>query len=114
MFQHHDAEDGLDDGIGLAKVVVAPDDRRNQRAYRTAVGRRLRIARVMLDISQHEVAEAAGCSRNFVSAMERGTQRLDAYRLSLIAAALRMPLSTLLEGDGWQSWMEGARLDPDA
>jgi DNA-binding XRE family transcriptional regulator len=114
MLKQRNAEDGFDDGVGLVKVVVAPDDRANQRAYRTAVGRRLRIARVMLGISQKEVAEAAGCSRNFVSAIERGTQGLDAYRLSLIARALRMGLSTLLEGDGWESWMDGTRRDPDA
>jgi DNA-binding XRE family transcriptional regulator len=113
VLQESKAGSGVNGSVGLVKVVV-PDDRGNERAFRKAVGRRLRMARVMLDTSQQEVAEAAGCSRNFVSAIERGVQGPDAYRLGLIATALRMPLSTLLEGDGWQSWMDGTRLDPDA
>ena len=59
------------DGVGLVKVVV-PDDHCTQATYRRAVGRRLRTARIVLDISQQEIADAAGCSRNFVSGIERG------------------------------------------
>ena len=62
-----------DDGVGLVKVVV-PDDHCTQATYRRAVGRRLRTARIVLDISQQEIADAAGCSRNFVSGIERGAQ----------------------------------------
>ena len=94
---------------GLVRVVV-PDDYCTPVAYRRAVGRRLRTARVVLNISQQEVADAAGCSRNFVSGIERGAQGVDAYRLSLVATALRMRPRTLMEGDGWDSWMNGMQL----
>ena len=78
--------DDLDAIGGLVRVVV-PVDHCTQGAYRKGVSRRLRMARVVLDLSQQEVAEASGCSRNFVSAVERGVQGMDAYRLSLIATA---------------------------
>jgi DNA-binding XRE family transcriptional regulator len=102
-----------DDGVGLVKVVV-PDDHCTQATYRRAVGRRLRTARIVLDISQQEIADAAGCSRNFVSGIERGAQGVDAYRLSLVATALRMSPRTLMEGEGWDSWMSGMQLGSDA
>jgi hypothetical protein len=108
MLQQDDAGGG-DDRAGLRKVVV-PDNYCTQAAYRRAVGRRLRTARVVLNISQQEVADAAGCSRNFVSGIERGAQGVDAYRLSLVALALRMRPRTLMEGDGWENWMNGMHL----
>lgn len=108
MLQQDDGGGG-GDRSGLVKVVV-PDDYCTPAAYRRAVGRRLRTARVVLNISQQEVADAAGCSRNFVSGIERGAQGVDAYRLSLVATALRMRPRTLMEGDGWDSWMNGMQL----
>jgi len=97
---------------GLMRVVV-PDNYCTPAAYRRAVGRRLRTARVVLSISQQDVADAAGCSRNFVSGIERGAQGVDAYRLSLVALALRMRPRTLMDGDGWESWMNGMHLGSD-
>ena len=43
-----------------------------------------------------QAAERAGVSRNFVSAVERGTQRLDAWRLRHLAIALNCDLGWLL------------------
>jgi DNA-binding XRE family transcriptional regulator len=108
---HPADEDDADEAGGLVRVIV-PIDHCAQPAYRKAVSRRLRMARVVLDISQQEVADAAGCSRNFVSAVERGVQGMDAYRLSLIATALRMRPRILLEGDGWDHWVDSARFGP--
>ncbi len=96
-------------GSGLRRIVV-PDNYCTQATYRRAVGRRLRSARVVLNISQQDVADAAGCSRNFVSGIERAAQGVDAYRLSLVALALRMRPRTLMEGDGWERWMNGMHL----
>jgi ribosome-binding protein aMBF1 (putative translation factor) len=42
---------------------------------RAQAGRRLRLARVGQGMTQDEVAQGAGVTRNFVSAIERGTQR---------------------------------------
>ena len=70
MLDQGDAGGG-GDRAGLMNVVV-PDNYCTQATYRRAVGRRLRTARVVLNISQQDVADAAGCSRNFVSGIERG------------------------------------------
>lgn len=65
-------------------------------AYRRAVGKRIRVWRVLHDCRQGQLATAAGVTRNFVSAIERGAQGLDAVRLRRIAAAMNMPLAELL------------------
>jgi len=65
-------------------------------AYRRAVGKRIRVWRAMHDCRQDQLAAAAGVTRNFVSAIERGAQGLDAVRLRRLAAAMDMPLAELL------------------
>ena len=58
MLDQGDAGGG-GDRAGLMRVVV-PDNYCTQATYRRAVGRRLRTARVVLNISQQDVADAAG------------------------------------------------------
>lgn len=65
-------------------------------AYRRTVGKRIRVWRVENDHSQEQLAASAGVTRNFVSAIERGAQGLDAERLRPLAAAMGVPLSELL------------------
>jgi transcriptional regulator with XRE-family HTH domain len=67
--------------------------------YRRLVGRRLRSERVWHDLSQDELAAKAGVTRNFVSAIERGAQRLDAYRLHQVADALGLTFADLMATD---------------
>lgn len=67
-----------------------------EKAFRREVGRRIRAERSLLNLRQEELAERAGVSRNFVSAIERGTQRLDAWRLLHLARALDCELGWLL------------------
>jgi len=64
--------------------------------YRRAVGKRIRVWRVLHDRSQDELAAAAGVTRNFVSAIERGAQGLDAVRLRRLAGAMGIELAELL------------------
>ena len=64
--------------------------------YRRAVGKRIRVWRVVNDLSQDELAARAGVTRNFVSAIERGAQGLDAVRLRRLAAAMGVGLAELL------------------
>ena len=64
--------------------------------YRRAVGKRIRIWRVVHDKSQDDLAQQAGVTRNFVSAIERGAQGLDAVRLRRLAAAMQTSLAELL------------------
>lgn len=64
--------------------------------YRRVVGKRLRVWRALHDKTQEDLADAAGVTRNFVSAIERGAQGLDAVRLRKVAAAMDTPLGDLL------------------
>lgn len=67
-------------------------DRRRQ------VGRRLHLRRTWLRLSQQDVADKAGVTRNFISSIERGAQGLDAWRLGLVADAVGVTLDWLLSG----------------
>ena len=67
-------------------------------AMRRQIGRRAYIRRVWLDLSQQEVADKSGLTRNFVSAIERGAQGLDAWRLWALAEGLGGTLDWLLTG----------------
>ncbi len=67
--------------------------------YRRLVGKRVRMERVWQDFSQDEVAAKAGVTRNFVSAIERGVQGLDAYRLRMLADALGVNSEDLMAAD---------------
>lgn len=65
-------------------------------AFRRTVGLRIRVWRVVHDRSQDDLARAAGVTRNFVSAIERGAQGLDAVRLRRLAVAMGVELGELL------------------
>jgi transcriptional regulator with XRE-family HTH domain len=65
---------------------------------RQQVARRAFVRRVWLGLSQQEVADKAGISRNFVSAIERSAQGLDAWRLWALAEALGGTLDWLIAG----------------
>lgn len=67
--------------------------------YRRLVGKRVRMERVWQDLSQDEVAAKAGVTRNFVSAIERGAQGLDAFRLRNLADALGLTFEDLMATD---------------
>jgi transcriptional regulator with XRE-family HTH domain len=80
---------------GTLASAVRPD---SEAAFRRDVGRRLFIRRSWLRLSQDEVAQRAQVTRNFVSAIERGAQGLDAWRLWAVADALGASLDWLLAG----------------
>lgn len=68
----------------------------SQQDYRRQVGRRVRLVRIGQELSQDNVAASAGVTRNFVSAIERGAQSPDAWRLGKLADALGVSISWLL------------------
>jgi transcriptional regulator with XRE-family HTH domain len=71
-------------------------DTAEEERFKRAVGKRIRVWRVLHDLSQDDLARSAGVTRNFVSAIERGAQGLDAVRLRRLAAAMRIDLGALL------------------
>jgi|RhiMetdeSRZDD1v2_1073273.scaffolds.fasta_scaffold1609626_2 transcriptional regulator with XRE-family HTH domain len=63
-----------------------------------AIGKRVRLARLVRELTQAELADAAGMSRSFVSLIEHGTHGVDIVRLHRLAAALDIPLVDLVAG----------------
>lgn len=77
-------------------MLASVEDGTGDAAYRRVVGKRIRVWRVLHDRSQDELATEAGVTRNFVSAIERGAQGLDAVRLRRLAGAMGIELADLL------------------
>ena len=71
-------------------------------AFLRALGKRIRIARLTRELTQAELADAAGISRSFISLIEHGSHGVDVVRLHRIAAALDMPLAELVNTGGEQ------------
>ena len=67
--------------------------------YRETFGTRIRLLRTARRLSQQQLAERAGLTRNYVSAIERGTQTVDLIRLHQLADAFGLPLPTLIADD---------------
>jgi transcriptional regulator with XRE-family HTH domain len=68
-----------------------------EKELRRAVGRRLRSARRLVELTQEEVATAAGVSRSMVALVEQGTHGIDVYRLRRMAVAVGMDLAELFD-----------------
>ena len=61
-----------------------------------AFGRALRELRQQKEMSQEQLAEAAGLDRSFVSLVERGIQSPNIVVLLKIAEVLKVPATTLV------------------
>jgi len=75
---------------------VSSGDELNVDAWLRGLGRRVRILRLTREMTQDDLAVAAGMSRSFVSLIEKGTHGVDVVRLLRLAAALDVPLAELL------------------
>lgn len=64
------------------------------------LGRRIRLRRVELKISQSELAEKLGVSFQQVQKYEKGLNRVGAHRLQQTATALDVPITFFYDGDG--------------
>jgi transcriptional regulator with XRE-family HTH domain len=62
------------------------------------VGARLRMRRLMLDMSQTDVANALGLTFQQVQKYEKGTNRISASRLQHLCAILKVPVPFFFEG----------------
>jgi len=61
------------------------------------VGNRVRMRRLMLDMSQTELADAIGITFQQVQKYEKGTNRISASRLAQIAKTLQVSISFFFE-----------------
>jgi transcriptional regulator with XRE-family HTH domain len=62
------------------------------------VGSRLRMRRLMLDMSQTDIADALGLTFQQVQKYEKGTNRIGASRLQHISQILQVPVPFFFEG----------------
>src|SRR3977135_1242051 len=62
------------------------------------VGSRVRMRRLMLDMSQTDVADALGLTFQQVQKYEKGTNRIGASRLQHLTEILGVPISFFFEG----------------
>ena len=78
------------------------------------VGRRVRIRRLMLAMSQEKLAAALGLTFQQVQKYERGANRIGAGRLQHLSHILQVPVSFFFEGapnaSGFVSDPDGLRL----
>jgi transcriptional regulator with XRE-family HTH domain len=71
----------------------------NEKELRRAVGRRPRLVRQIVELTQQQVADAAGVSRNTVVLTEQGADGgVDVYRLRRMPAAVGVSLVELFDG----------------
>ena len=64
----------------------------------THVGKRVRMRRLMLDMSQTNLGDALGLTFQQVQKYEKGTNRIGASRLQHIAHILQVPIPFFFEG----------------
>lgn len=62
-----------------------------------AVGNRIRVQRLLSDMSQSALGEAIGVTFQQVQKYEKGANRVGASRLTQIAKALRVPIKTFFD-----------------
>jgi transcriptional regulator with XRE-family HTH domain len=68
------------------------------------VGRRVRMRRIEIDMSQQDLGEHIGLTFQQIQKYEKGTNRIGASRIQQIGKALEAPASYFFEGapDGWE------------
>ena len=74
----------------LTKKVPEPTD--------THVGARVRMRRMMLNMSQEKLGDGLGLTFQQVQKYEKGTNRIGASRLQTISNILQVPVSFFFEG----------------
>jgi transcriptional regulator with XRE-family HTH domain len=62
------------------------------------VGSRLRMRRLMLDLSQTDIADALGLTFQQVQKYEKGSNRISASRLQHLSQILQVPVPFFFEG----------------
>jgi transcriptional regulator with XRE-family HTH domain len=73
---------------------------RSSGKYDIELGKRIRLRRVEMDISQSGLADKLGVSFQQVQKYEKGVNRVGAARLQQIATALDVPITFFFDDDG--------------
>jgi transcriptional regulator with XRE-family HTH domain len=75
------------------------------------VGDRIRLYRSMIGMSQQKLAESLGVTFQQLQKYERGENRIGAGRLLMVATALGVPITFLLDEEGFSQSQGNAALD---
>ena len=89
--------------LSAAAKKKSKDETSNPRStgkYDNELGKRIRLRRVELGISQSELADKLGVSFQQVQKYEKGVNRVGAARLQQVATALDVPVTFFFDGDG--------------
>lgn len=76
------------------------------------VGARVRMRRLMLDMSQTKLADAIGLTFQQVQKYEKGTNRMGSSRLQQVANILQVPVTFLFDGAPGQTRIDGKAPSP--
>jgi transcriptional regulator with XRE-family HTH domain len=79
------------------RAVALSMAKRKPSAIDRQIGARVRMRRLMLDVSQQQLAARLGVSFQQVQKYERGVNRIGAGRLQKIAEILQVPVSSFFE-----------------
>lgn len=66
-------------------------------AFLRALGKRIRLLRLLGGLTQDQLAQAAGMSRSFVSLVGYGCHGVEVVRLVRLAAVFGIPLTELVD-----------------
>ena len=72
-------------------------NREAEAAFLWSLGKRVPLLRLVRELTQDELAGAAGMSRSFLSLIEKGSHGVDVVRLLRLAEALNVSLPELLD-----------------
>ncbi len=87
---------------------LKPAGRRETNEVDKFVGDRIRHFRAMTGISQQKLAESLGVTFQQLQKYERGENRIGAGRLLMVANALGIPITFLLDQDALEQQKSGA------
>jgi transcriptional regulator with XRE-family HTH domain len=76
------------------------------------VGSRVRMRRMMLDMSQTDLAHGIGLTFQQVQKYEKGSNRMGASRLQQMADILQVPITFFFDGAPGQSKIDGKAQSP--
>ena len=74
------------------------------------VGERIRLYRSMIGMSQQKLAENLGITFQQLQKYERGENRIGAGRLLMLATALGIPITFLLDQEGFSQRQDGEQV----